>query len=314
MSARRLGLYFSWNRTDETGIEYGQLDNRYPALFELRRAFWPGLEPLADADQGVAGFLDRIVLADFERFRQVTRAVTGHEVPLIQRVSATTRLLDPTLLDHLDTLIVISLDHLRTRQEAQPEEIAAVTQFLSRENACLVVCPHHYIGDAPETGARLEELEHHGDRLVPSQQLIGGFARSLLRGLNLPVLNRYGLRPAAAPDGSPELLQRFPDLDRLDILNGVSVFNLHPHLPHLDVPPESASRFHVLARQSIDTGAKSHPFVTAGNAHFNALLWAPPHDRVAGQVLICDATLWSSAFGGLASLEQFWKNIAQVPK
>lgn len=314
MSARRIGLYFSWNRTGETGIEYGQLDNRYPALFELRRAFWPGLEPLADADQGVAGFLDRIVLADFERFRQVTRAVTGNEVPLIQRVGATTCLLDAKILDELDTLIVISLDHLRTRQEAQAEEIAAVTRFLSRENACLVVCPHHFVGDTPEIPSRLQELEHHGDRLVPSQQLIGGFARSLLRGLSLPVLNRYGLHPAAAPDGSPAVLQRFQDLDQLGVLNGVSVFNLHPHLPHLEVPPESAPRFRVLARQSIDTASKDHPFLSRGNTHFNALLWAPPHDRIAGQVLVCDATVWSSAFGGLASLEQFWRNIAQVPK
>ena len=39
------------------------------------------------------------------------------------------------------------------------------------------------------------EYAHHGDALVPRQQRFGKYTRSLMKGLGVPVENRYGLRP-----------------------------------------------------------------------------------------------------------------------
>ena len=43
------------------------------------------------------------------------------------------------------------------------------------------------------------EYHHHGDALVPRQQRFGQYTRSLMKGLGIPVENRYGLRPARVP-------------------------------------------------------------------------------------------------------------------
>jgi hypothetical protein len=62
---RNILMYFSWSRPDEEGAPLGNLHNRFGALFELRRLQWPKYEALADLerfDQGVAGFLDHVLL------------------------------------------------------------------------------------------------------------------------------------------------------------------------------------------------------------------------------------------------------------
>ena len=43
---------------------------------------------------------------------------------------------------------------------------------------------------------RAMEYAHHGDPLVPRQQRFGKYTRSLMKGLDVPVENRWGLRPA----------------------------------------------------------------------------------------------------------------------
>ncbi|MCI0458401.1 MAG: hypothetical protein L0Z62_15660 [Gemmataceae bacterium] len=319
MPGRRFALYFAWSRPQEVGALLGTLENRYPTLFEFRRALWPHYEHASDPTlylQDISGFLDHVILFDFQRFTQVVAAVTGQRVQLVQRQvdPARHQPLDAALLRDVDTLIVISLDHVRTDQQASAEEVGTIQQFLQREGTCLVVCPHHDVG---ATGSDLErrrvEFEHHGDRLVPAQQRIGGFARSLLQKLGLPVENRFGLSPArSAADNGPALLEVNRDLDRHRVLEGVRTFNLHPHLPHLHVPPALAGVVHVLARQPVNPAATGHPFVEEGNRYFNALLWVPPGEGRAGHVLICDATLWSAAFGGLESLENFWRNLTRL--
>src|SRR5262245_58159 len=90
MAGRRFALYFSWSRPQELGAPLATLENRYPTLFEFRRALWPLVEQLRDParfDQGIAGFLDHVVLSDFEAFRKLVREETGHDVPVIQRES-----------------------------------------------------------------------------------------------------------------------------------------------------------------------------------------------------------------------------------
>jgi hypothetical protein len=324
MRGRRFALCFSWSRSREGGAPLGVLENRYPALFEFRRTVWPNYEWTSDPvryRQDVAGFLDHVILFDFKRFIDVIECRTGTRVRVLEREQENTRrfLLDDRLLNDVDTLVVVSLDHVRTSQQASGEEVEAVNAFLARDGSCLVVSPHHDIGVCgPGLSSQRAERAYHGDSLVPAEQRIGGFARSLLSGLGLPIENQFGLRPAgnAADASRPAPLHCVPDLDRLQLLAGVDTFNLHPHLPHLFVPESLAGHALVLAKQSLSLqtqpGADVHPFVAAGNRVFNSLVWAPPRAKRAGHVLVCDATLWSAAFGGLASLERFWTNLADM--
>ncbi|WP_296710340.1 hypothetical protein [Rhodoblastus sp.] len=328
MKSRRFGLYFAWSRPREIGANLHVLDNRYPTLFEFRRILWPEFEQLRDParfPQGIEGFLDHVILSDFQHFQRVIREATGNEVVLIQREGdkPPTGHLDERLLADIDTLIVVSLDHVRApasggRQEAAPGEIELVRHFLSDESHCLVLCPHHDIGGTAlvpgENALRSQEIEyrHHGDPTIPPQQRFGAFCLSLARGLGLPFANLYGLNPATAPDGSPAPLETRADLDRNGLLRGVRTFNLHPHLPHLSLPGMDET-MDVLALQTINPAAAPHPFVQAGHKSFNALLQARPN-MFAGTLLVCDATIWSAAFQGLESLETFWRNLAALRK
>lgn len=319
MKPRRFGLYFAWSRPKELGQELSILDNRFPTIFEFRRILWPEFErlkELAGEDAGIKGFLDHVILSDFEEFRKVIMEATGNEVPVIQRVDnkPPSGQLDDNLLKEIDTLIVVSLDHRPTKQEATQGEIELIRAFLSKEENCLILCPHHDIGVNGQQKDQEIEFKHHGDPTIPPQQLFGGFAASVLKGLGLGVQNQFGLNPAMAGDGSPAPLEVNRDADRTwGLLKNVSTFNLHPHLPHLYVPPDDAAKVVVLARQAINLSAPPHPFVEAGNRLFNALLQSTP-GLFPGKLVICDATMWSSAFGGLGSLRQFWVNLALLTK
>ncbi len=154
---------------------------------------------------------------------------------------------------------------------------------------------------------RRAQFHHHGDRTLPPAQGFGGFGRALLAGLGVAVENRFGLHPAVQPDGSPVPIEVERRLDRLGLLEGVTTFNLHPHLPHLERLGESIGKLEVLARQSIDLTAPPHPFTQGGRSSFDALLQSRP-GLFAGDLLVSDATLWSSTNGGVASLRRFWTN------
>ncbi|HET6890478.1 MAG TPA: hypothetical protein VFH31_05200 [Pyrinomonadaceae bacterium] len=318
MATRRFCLYFSWSRPGENGASLGTLDNRFPALFEFRRAIWPHYEHASDPSrfqQDILGFLDHVVLFDFQTFRNVIQDATGILPEVVQRESAEGKRaeLNDQLLENVDTLIVVSLDHLHTSQSSQNEELQALRRFLQRPGATLIVCPHHDVGATDDAKERIVEHTHHGDMLVPSQQRLGGFARSVLAGLELQIENRFGLSPAKSVDGSPAPLRIAREDDELGVLEGVTTFNIHGHLPHLEVREGSSKKIRILARQVINTAAPVHPFVEAGNDSFNALLWAPPEEGRAGNVFVGDATLWSSAFGGSESLTRFWQNLAKLP-
>jgi hypothetical protein len=316
---RRFALYFSWSRPSEIDVDLGVLENRFPTLFEFRRAIWPLYEWAANPAnyrQDVSGFMDHVILFDFQHFSNAISELTGQPVEVIQRLDdqPPVQELDEEFLSTVDTLIVVSLDHIRTRQAPTEGEIQALRHFLEREDSCLILCPHHRIGMEDDQAYREAELKHHGDRLVPPQQEIGGFARAILEALAVPAENRYGLSPARSKTvGGPEPLQTFRDLDEVGILKGVTTFNAHAHLPHLHVPA-NATGVHVLAKQLINPDAAPHPFTDAGNRYFNVLLWLPPSGSRHGNVYVCDATIWSSAFEGVKGLEQFWKNLAELPR
>ncbi|MBO9707504.1 MAG: hypothetical protein J7521_04745 [Caulobacter sp.] len=299
------------------------IDDRFPAIFELRRLFYPRFEPLADpdlVDQGIGGFLDHVQKKNFVAFADQTQALTGQPVLQVERVTddgVITRL-DQALIADFDTIVVISFDSVRTRQIADPSEVAAVRGFLDHPDHVMFVCPHHdiggldgQVGDGLFERQRLEHA-HHADGAIPPRQAFGQFARSLLEGLDVPVLNRFGLRPAVEPDGSPATILADRDQDRLGFLDGVGRFNLHPHLPHFERVGGGLAGMNVLARQPADLSAPAHPFLSQGHTAFDALLQSTT-ERFAGALLVCDATLFSSTVGGLDHLRRFWANIIERP-
>jgi hypothetical protein len=323
MVARKVVVYYAWSRPGEVGAPLEVIENRFPTLFESRRMLYPRFEALSDParfDQSVGGFLDHIMKQNFVAFVQQASTRTGRPVLEVERIvdSGARNELDAALLDSADTLIVISFDSLRTSQDASAAEVEAVRQFLAHPDHAVFICPHHDIGDVPDLphDQRLErqtaDFLHHGDKTIPPQQRFGGYARSLLTGLGVPGENRFGLRPAAETDGSPAPIEVESDLDRLHLLQGVSTFNLHPHLPQLERLGDAVTKLDVLARQKISLTAPPHPFTSKGRATFDALLQSRL-DTFAGSLLVGDATLWSSTAGGVDSLRRFWTIVVERP-
>ena len=312
---RRIAMYFAWDRMAETGAPLGELDNRFPALFEVRRLFWPAYESLSNSSSGqsIDGFLEAIFLRNFNLFARQVAAFTGQEVCMIQRRTAEEEnTLSAALLDKIDTLIIISFDSLRTGQSASITEVAAVRAFLARRSSMLFVCPHHDVGDteglAPDAAQarQVAEFHHHGDIALPGQQRFGGFGVSLMAGLGAPIRNRFGLRPAHIKTGEPAPLKQVAE-DRFGILTGVAHLNLHPHLPHYERVGAGVEALEVLARQTIQIDAPAHP-VMSGGSEFDAILQCRPEAGL-GRLVVCDATLWSSTAGGLQGLQIFWNNV-----
>jgi hypothetical protein len=197
-----------------------------------------------------------------------------------------------------------------TEQEAAPEEIEALRQFLTRDGTCLMIGPHHDVGASQDVRRLQMEYAHHGDPLVPRQQRFGLYTRSLMKGLGVPVENRFGLRPAVVKDTNQIApLTAVRDLDRHGWLANVPTFNFHQHLPHYALTTEDTSAIRVLARQPVDL-TRPHPFIEAGNTEFNSFLWMPPAGARAGHILLADLTIFTTLFGGAESLDNFWYNLA----
>ncbi|WP_176057331.1 hypothetical protein [Paraburkholderia sp. BCC1876] len=322
MIKRQVLVYYAWSRPGENGAPLHVIDDRFPALFESRRMGFPRFHEFSDPrvfDQSITGFLDHIMKRNFTAFVELAAALTGQSVMEIERVAddGTLTPLDAHLLNGVDTLIVISFDSLRTAQTAGSDEIDALRAFLGQADHLAFICPHHDIGDVtglPENellDRQIAEFHHHGDTTIPPRQRFGGFARSLLAALGVPVENRFGLRPLAEADGTPTPIEADTALDRLGLLQRVGTFNLHAHLPQLERLGEAVEKLDVLVRQRIDLHAPPHPF-TANRSTFDALLQSRP-DTFAGSLLVSDTTLWSSTAGGVDSLRELWTNVVQRP-
>lgn len=310
----RVSIYWTWSYPWEANRDVSEMDNRFSTMTEVRRVGWPNYESVQYSGkmflQGIAGTLELFHLS-LLRFQQCAGEITEHPVAVYQRIDQAGQKLplDERVLEDTDTLMVFGLDHMVTEQEAAPEEIEAVRQFVNREGTCLILGPHHDVGVSNDLKERAMEYAHHGDPLVPRQQRFGKYTRSLMKGLGMPVENRYGLRPAVVKGTSRlQPLVTSMDLDTHGWLVGVPTFNFHPHLPHYAVTTDDSKSIHVLARQPIDM-SHPHPFTEAGNREFNMFLWMPPSGNRAGDILLADSTIFTTLFGGDESLEQFWKNI-----
>ncbi|MGB9274255.1 MAG: hypothetical protein WCC08_03355 [Terrimicrobiaceae bacterium] len=314
---RRISIYWSWSYPWEANRDIADMDNRFSTMTEVRRVAWPAYEtPEWDATnflQGIDGTLELFHRSTL-RFQEVAGETTDYPVAVFQRVDQAGYKLpiDERILADTDTLMVFGLDHLPAEQEAAPEEIAAIREWLGREGTCLLLGPHHDVGFTSDMKQRQMEYLHHGDPLVPRQQRFSQYTRSLMKALDVPVINKFGLRPALAK-GTREIapLTTFRDMDKLGLLNGVSTFNFHPHLPHYELTTQNAKFVHLLARQPIDL-TRPHPFTETGNTEFNAFIWMPPKDDRAGNILLADSTIFTTLFGGTDSLESFWRNIARM--
>ncbi|MEU6509171.1 hypothetical protein [Streptomyces sp. NPDC046942] len=311
---RRVSIYVSWSYPAEAGRDVAGLDNRFSTMTEVRRVAWPAYEDPQWSDpgrflQGIAGSLELFFRA-WVPFQEFVEEVTGHPVPVYQRVDQAGfhTPLDERVLADTDVLFVFGLDHMVTGQEAQPGEIEALRAFIAREDARLVLGPHHDVGASDDLSVREMEYRHHGDPLVPRQQRFATYVRDVMKGLDVPVMNRYGLRPATREGNQIAPLSTARDLDAKGWLDGVSTFNFHMHLPHYDVTSDEPDAVHVLARQPIDT-SRPHPFTEAGNTEFNMFLWMPPSGDRAADVLLADSTIFSTLFGGDDSLRNFWRNL-----
>ena len=322
MSGRNILMYFPWSRPDEEGALLGNLNNRFGALFELRRLQWPKYEDLADIEdfnQGIAGFLDYVLLQNYSLFREDMRIRSGNAVRIVERCTSEGKVmpLDGDFLDSIDILIIVSFDSQRTGQHPNKGELTAIRKFLDDPGHTLFVCPHHDIGgvDGVPSNEMLAtqevEFHHHGDVGVPGQQRLGGFAKSLLRDLGVSVSNKFGLRPAKMRDGSPAPIKINSQADRFNLLQSVRTLHLHPHLPHFEMLGDSPDKLDVLVEQSIDLEAPPHPFTKQGRKTFDALLQSKPN-VFGGRLLICDATIWTSTNGGLGGVRQFWGNMTRL--
>jgi hypothetical protein len=156
-----------------------------------------------DVLQGIAALLSFFHLS-LVSFQTAIGEETGHPVAVYQRIDqAGQRLpIDERVLDDTDTLMVFGLDHMVTEQEAFPEEIEALRNFLAREGTCLILGPHHDVGVSGNQKELAMEYAHHGDALVPRQQRFGKYTRSLMKGGSAcpsRIVMGFGRRLSTAP-------------------------------------------------------------------------------------------------------------------
>lgn len=312
---RRVSIYWTWSYPWEAQRDPAAMENRFSTVTEVRNVAWPAYETpeysAANFLQGIAGTLELFHRSTLD-FQALVGAATGHPVAVFQRVDQAGYHLpiDERILDDTDTLMVFGLDHLPSGLEASDAEVQAITRWLQREGTCLLLAPHHDVGFTDDLAQRQMEYEHHGDRLVPRQQRFTKYTRSLMRALEVPVHNTWGLRPAVL-DGTREIapLHGFRDLDDIGLLRDVTTFNFHQHLPHYELTAPESDGLRVLGRQLVDSH-RPHPFTAAGNTEFNALIWMPPSGARAGDIVLVDSTHFTTLFGGTDSLRNLWRNLA----
>jgi hypothetical protein len=290
------------------------MENRFSTMTEVRTVLWPLYEkPEWGAGQflqGIAGTLE-LFHRSAVNFQQLAGEATGHPVAVFQRVDqAGYRLpIDERILADTDTLMLFGLDHLPSGEQCSAEEVAAIRTWLEREGTCLLLAPHHDVGFTDDLEQRQQEYLHHGDRLVPRQQRFTSYLRSLMKALEVPVHNTWGLCPALTKGTrEPAPLTTFGDLDKPGLLKDVTALSFHRHLPHYEIT-EPGRKVHVLARQPIER-ERAHPFTAGGNTEFNCLLWMPPDRQRAGDIVLVDSTHFTTLFGVTDSLKNFWRNVA----
>ena len=180
---RRMSIYWTWSYPWESQRDPAAMENRFSTMTEVRTALWPAYETpewsAAQFLQGIAGTLELFHRSTLS-FQRIAGEAAGHPVAVFQRIDQAgfTQPIDERILADADTLMVFGLDHILSEQEAVPEEIAAIREWLKREGTCLLLAPHHDVGFTGDMKQRQMEYLHHGDPLVPRQQRFGQYTRS----------------------------------------------------------------------------------------------------------------------------------------
>lgn len=317
---RRVSIYWTWSYPWEAQRDPAAMANRFSTMTEVRNVVYPVYETTEfeahNFLQGIAGTLELFHRSAIS-FQRLVAELTGHPVAVFQRVDQAgyQQPIDERILADTDTLLVFGLDHLTSGLEVADHEVEAIREWLGREGTCLLLAPHHDVGFTDDLEQRQMEYEHHGDRLVPRQQRFSHYTRSLMRALDVPVHNTWGLRPAViertGSAGEIAPLNTFRDLDDHGLLRDVPSLSFHQHLPHYELTAPESPGLRVLARQPVDL-LRPHPFTAAGNTEFNAVIWMPPGDKFAGDIVLTDSTHFTTLFGGTESLRNLWRNLATM--
>src|SRR5215211_1701273 len=135
---RRMSIYWTWSYPWESQRDPAAMENRFSTMTEVRSVLWPDYETpewsAAQFLQGIAGTLELFHRSALS-FQQIAGEATGHPVAVFQRVDQAgyRQPIDECILDDCDTLLVFGLDHLASGEEAAPEEIGAINEWLKRE-------------------------------------------------------------------------------------------------------------------------------------------------------------------------------------
>ena len=148
---RRMSIYWTWSYPWEVERDPAAMENRFSTMTEVRTALWPAYETpewtAAQFLQGIAGTLELFHRSTLS-FQRIAGEAAGHPVAVFQRIDQAgfKQPIDERILADADTLMVFELDHILSEQEAAPEEIAAIREWLKREGTCLLLAPHHDVG------------------------------------------------------------------------------------------------------------------------------------------------------------------------
>ena len=185
-------IYWTWSYPWEAQRDPAAMENRFSTMTEVRNV---ALARLRDAgvQRGAASCRASPVRWSCSTApRSASRRSPARPPATRSRCSsastrrAITLPIDERILADTDTLMVFGLDHLPSEQEAAPEEIAAIREWLEREGTCLLLAPHHDVGFTDDLKQRQVEYQHHGDALVPRQQRFSAYTRSLMKALDVP--------------------------------------------------------------------------------------------------------------------------------
>src|SRR5438132_10772177 len=141
---RRLSIYWTWSYPWESQRDPAAMENRFSTMTEVRTVLWPTYETpewsAAHFLQGIAGTLELFHRSTLS-FQQIAGEATGRPVTVFQRIDQAgfTQPIDERILADADTLMVFGLDHILSEQEAVPEEIAAIREWLKQEGDYLLV-------------------------------------------------------------------------------------------------------------------------------------------------------------------------------
>jgi hypothetical protein len=116
------------------------------------------------------------------------------------------------ILADADTLMVFGLDHILSEQEAAPEEIPAIREWLSRDGPCPLLAPDHNVGFTGDMKQRRVNICLKRQGILPrvlvaaSPKLIGDYPckRMLTKGpeVSPPAHNSFRSASDSANDTS----------------------------------------------------------------------------------------------------------------